>query len=168
MSLAPVSPQEARRMVERGARIVDIRSPQEFGRSHLPGAENHPLGSIEPLGEGAPIIFMCRSGKRSALNAQELRGLCEGDAYTLEGGLEGWRKAGFPLSDSKGDKIDLPRQIQLIVGGITLVGMGFGIVQSPIWFIPVALLAIDQLHAGFTGKSAMAWLLSRLPGNRNA
>ena len=38
-ALKTLTPAEARRLVEGGARLVDIRNPDEFARTRLPGAE---------------------------------------------------------------------------------------------------------------------------------
>jgi rhodanese-related sulfurtransferase len=64
------SPSFARQLVSMGAKLVDVRSPGEFGAGHIDGAINVPLhelaGRAEDLGErDAPIVLYCRSGARS-------------------------------------------------------------------------------------------------------
>ena len=60
---------EAREMVANGAQLVDVRSPQEFGRGALPGSLNVPLQSIQTaeqhLDKTKPVIVYCASGMRS-------------------------------------------------------------------------------------------------------
>ena len=70
---------DARRLVAAGARLVDVRSVEEFGRGHLPGAINIPVQELDRrLVEVGPtegeVIVYCRSGRRSSLAAQSLRG----------------------------------------------------------------------------------------------
>lgn len=54
-----------------GARLIDVRLPEEFGRGHLPGAINLPLRDLRQLsasldpGQG-PLLVYCDSGRRSA------------------------------------------------------------------------------------------------------
>jgi phage shock protein E len=69
---------EAHRLVEAGARLVDVRTPAEFAASHLDGAVNLPLGvlesrlhDLEPREQ--PIVVYCASGMRSRRAAERLR-----------------------------------------------------------------------------------------------
>ncbi len=56
---------------ERGAVIVDVRSPGEFKSGHVKGSKNIPLQNVtskaaEMKKWGKPVIFCCASGMRSA------------------------------------------------------------------------------------------------------
>jgi rhodanese-related sulfurtransferase len=69
---------EARGLVAAGARLLDVRSPEEFEGGHLPGAVNVPVQELDRrLAEvGATdhdVVVYCRSGHRSARAAQLLR-----------------------------------------------------------------------------------------------
>jgi len=73
-----VSGADARRLVQAGARLIDVRTPGEFAAGHLPGAFNLPLqelpGRLGELGaKDAPLVLYCRSGARSASAARSLR-----------------------------------------------------------------------------------------------
>lgn len=52
-----------------GIRVWDVRTPAEFAEGHIPGAENHPLqtlqASLAGLDPSTPVILYCRSGNRS-------------------------------------------------------------------------------------------------------
>ena len=80
-----------------GPRIVDIRSPGEFARGHIPGSENVPFGELpERVAEFAGadrIVTVCPHGKAS-VQAARLIGSYEGttDARveSMAGGLEAW------------------------------------------------------------------------------
>ncbi len=66
-----VSRDDARALVESGARLVDVRSPGEYKAGHLPGAINVPVESLQrkldALGaKDGPIVVYCASGSRSA------------------------------------------------------------------------------------------------------
>ena len=57
-------------MLDNGAAIIDVRSPQEFRGGHIKGAVNIPvdqigskLSKIRKMGE--PVILCCASGMRS-------------------------------------------------------------------------------------------------------
>src|SRR5262245_53275592 len=69
---------DARRLVAAGARLLDVRSPQEYAGGHLPGAVNIPVQEIDRrLAEVGPrdgeLILYCRSGHRSGRAAEILR-----------------------------------------------------------------------------------------------
>ncbi len=61
---------EARKLVQDGARLVDVRTPAEFAAGHIDGALNIPvqelerrMDELEPRDQ--PIVVYCRSGNRS-------------------------------------------------------------------------------------------------------
>jgi rhodanese-related sulfurtransferase len=70
-SCATVSGQEGRALVQGGALLLDVRSPEEFAAGHLDGALNIPVGELEQrLAEVGPkerpVVVYCRSGARSS------------------------------------------------------------------------------------------------------
>lgn len=74
---------EARRLVENGARLVDVRTPEEFAVAHVPGAVNIPvqdlgrrMEELEPKDQ--PVVVYCQSGNRSGRAAR----LLEDAGYT--------------------------------------------------------------------------------------
>ncbi|BDG05652.1 rhodanese-like domain-containing protein [Anaeromyxobacter oryzae] len=60
-----------------GAKVVDVRSPDEFRRGAWPGAVNIPLGSLSSrlseLRKDRPVVLYCASGARSGAAAGVLR-----------------------------------------------------------------------------------------------
>jgi len=67
----------AREAVAAGARLVDVRSPQEYAAGHLPDAINIPLGDLrarmKELGaKDRTLVVYCRSGARSSRAKDEL------------------------------------------------------------------------------------------------
>ncbi len=78
-----------------GARIIDVRGPDEFGIWHLPGAENVPLKDLRRLqadwDRSTPIRLYCAVGFRSYLAYRILvqRGFT--DVKTLSGGMATFR-----------------------------------------------------------------------------
>jgi rhodanese-related sulfurtransferase len=104
MSLPKVSPERARRLIDDGAVLVDIRERDEHILEHVAGAFHLPLSRLDEaeiaLREGKPVIFHCKSGMRTAAYAgrlaQKVGGAC--DAFIVDGGLDAWKKAGLPVS----------------------------------------------------------------------
>lgn len=67
---------EAHALVENGARLVDVRSPEEFAGGHIKGAENVPVDTIGAVDMGPKdrdIVVYCHSGRRAARAAEALR-----------------------------------------------------------------------------------------------
>jgi len=104
MSLPKVSAQQARRMVDEGAMLVDIREYNEYVRENIEGAFHLPLSQLDEiemaLQRGKPVIFHCKSGMRTNANAarlaQKVGGVCE--AFVVDGGLNAWKAAGLPVA----------------------------------------------------------------------
>ncbi len=64
-------------MISTGAKVIDVRSPEEFDDEHFPDAINIPVNIIQTriaeLGDKtAPIVVYCASGSRSAYAARML------------------------------------------------------------------------------------------------
>lgn len=56
-------------LIEQGAFLVDVRTPDEFSQGHLAGSTNYPLNTINTafanVDKEMPIVVYCRSGNRS-------------------------------------------------------------------------------------------------------
>ena len=63
--------------IEAGARIVDVRAPEEFRDGSYPGAVNIPLQALgarlQELSKEVPVVLYCASGGRSGLAARQLK-----------------------------------------------------------------------------------------------
>ena len=66
----PLTQQQLLELRQRGALVLDVRSPGEFAAGHAKGARNIPLPVLkERLGDlerSKPILTCCASGMRSA------------------------------------------------------------------------------------------------------
>lgn len=170
MTPQTVSPAEARDLMMRGARLIDVREADEYAREHIAGAQNAPLSGLAKIdANGAPaIIFHCRSGARTAANTARLADAASSPTYVLEGGLDAWRKAGLPVVADRRQPLELMRQVQLAAGGLVLVGVVLGFLLAPVFFGLSAFVGAGLMIAGATGWCGMARLLARMPWNRRA
>jgi len=98
-----ITPEHAVELVKSGAVLIDIREAAEHAGENIPGARHHALSQIDaqhPARAGDTVlIFHCKSGARTNMNAQRLAasaGQCE--TYILGGGIESWKRAGLPTS----------------------------------------------------------------------
>ena len=100
-----VTREEARRLVEEGAQLVDVRADHEWEAGRIPGAKHVPLAELnERTGEIAqdrPVVLYCRGGTRSSM-ATEALAAAGYDAAKLTGGIVGWEEEGLPLEPEGG------------------------------------------------------------------
>ena len=98
---ADVTVQDLAAAIERGAAVVDVRTPMEYAAGHVPTALLMPmqLAAIryeELRGASAPVYVICEVGSRSAHVADFLErvGIA---AVNVAGGTAQWRALGWPL-----------------------------------------------------------------------
>lgn len=74
-----------------GARIIDVRTEEEFAAGHLPQAENVPLDRLSGarFNEGEKLFVYCHSGARSGRAAAYLK-KAGADAVDM-GGIAGYK-----------------------------------------------------------------------------
>ncbi|WP_234683113.1 rhodanese family protein [Bradyrhizobium monzae] len=173
MSLPTIKPSEARRLLDSGALLIDIREADEHAREKIPGAHHLPLSKLDEadlaVHRGKPVIFHCRSGMRTQANAlrfaTKLGETCE--AYIVEGGLDAWRKAGLPVVSDRYQPLELQRQVQIGAGTLAFVGTLLGLFVSSWFFAVPAFVGAGLITAGVTGFCGVARILMRAPWNRS-
>ena len=170
MTLIAIEPDEAERLIASGAKLIDIRDADEHARERIAGATSHPLDRIEQLApHSEPVIFHCRTGMRTQNNADRLAAAGGGSpCYVLAGGIDAWRSSGRPTIVDKRRPLEIMRQVQLVAGGLVLLGVVLGFLVSPFLFGVSAFVGAGLMMAGVTGWCGMATLLRRLPWNRPA
>ncbi|MCO4762539.1 MAG: rhodanese-like domain-containing protein [Myxococcales bacterium] len=92
-----------------GAKILDVRTPAEYGMSHLEGAVNVPVGALKRrLAEVGPkdgqVLLYCNSGAKSAKAATILKDA--GYKDVVDGGAMSNLHA--PASDKGGQQTAAP------------------------------------------------------------
>ncbi|KAB7644352.1 rhodanese family protein [Polymorphobacter fuscus] len=170
MTLATLSPADTRAAIDAGARLIDIRSPDEHARARIPGAVNLPLdriGDLQP--DGRPIIFHCKSGMRTSASAAKLAAAAHGaPAHILSGGIDAWRGAGQTVITDRTRPLEIMRQVQITAGALVLAGVLLGLLVAPGFFGLSAFVGAGLIFAGVTGWCGMAKLLGIMPWNRRA
>jgi rhodanese-related sulfurtransferase len=100
-----VSRDEARRLIEEGAQLVDVRADHEWDAGRIAGAKHLPLAELaERTGEidnDRPVVLYCRGGNRSTM-ATDALAEAGFDAVKLSEGIVGWDEAGLPLEPEGG------------------------------------------------------------------
>jgi rhodanese-related sulfurtransferase len=93
---------EAKELIDGGdVQVVDSREPHEHADGHVPGSLNITHMATLPRGDelarDKPILFICKSGHRSAVAAEFAASLGLTDLYNVEGGHDDWVASGYPM-----------------------------------------------------------------------
>ncbi len=115
-----VSPQQLKKMLDEGVDVIvlDVRETEQHAEGSIPfddfdkenflsvtrGNLEWKISTMIP-DKQATIVTYCRRGGRGALAAQVLRKMGYVNATTLQGGLKGWAKAGYPVKTGLGNVI---------------------------------------------------------------
>lgn len=97
-----ISVTEAKEMIDSGdVQVVDTREPWEWAEGHVPGAINIPHMATLPrnaeLARDKPIVFICKTGARSAVAAEFASAVGLTELFNVEGGTMDWIKAGYEV-----------------------------------------------------------------------
>lgn len=99
-----VSPKQLNEWLKNGhnVQLADARTLVEYQQGTIGQAVHAPLtempGSLErlPLDPNRPVVMLCLTGHRSIPGTRWLR--ARGfEAYSLQGGVTAWKKAGFSV-----------------------------------------------------------------------
>lgn len=167
-----ISSPELKSLLSTGCCLVDVREPVEHAEHHIDGAKHIPLGQLEKrIGEidrDAPVVVMCRGGKRGMEALKKLEGLGFKDVKNLEGGILAWEEAGHAVNQSDKKVFPLMQQVQLTIGIGVLIGAVLALTVHPYWVFLCAFFGAGLTMAGSTGWCGLALLMSKMPWNRVA
>lgn len=98
-----VAPNDAIRMMNEGAVLVDVRPANQFKDGHIAGARNVPgdqiadgTKALEKL-SGKKLIMYCDSGSMAGAAVRTLTRAGSRDVFSLRGGLAAWRQENLPV-----------------------------------------------------------------------
>ena len=113
------------------------------------------------------MIFHCQSGKRTQNAATKLSAIAApAQVWLLEGGIDGWKAAGLPVTKDSSQPLPLMRQVQIAAGSLALLGVILGYAVSSAFFLLSGFVGAGLILAGVTGFCGMARLLDKMPWNR--
>ena len=98
-----VSAADAVRLINKGALVIDVRKPEEFEKGHIVNARNVPLERMQQDDDAIKkqknkiLLAVCGDGASSGRAAGQLRKAGYENAFSLKGGLAGWRADNLPL-----------------------------------------------------------------------
>ena len=99
--VSTISVNEAYEMSQRGAFVLDVRTPEEWNEFHAPNSTLIPLDQLASRLNEVPrdrqIVVVCRSGNRSQQGRDLLLNAGFEQVTSMTGGLSEWRASGFPV-----------------------------------------------------------------------
>lgn len=153
-------------------RVLDVRTGGEFDRVHIPGSFNVPLDTLREHARDlarleGPVVLVCSSGARADQARGTLSGAGKQRLHLLDGGLDAWEAAGGDVVRRASTTWAMDRQVRLVAGTISLVGILGSI------FVPKAKWLSGAVATGLTFSAvsntcAMGTALGRLPYNRGS
>ena len=173
-----ISPQNLVNLMreKKSVRLVDVRTPAEFGEIHVETATNVPLDRLDPntvgslvAGEG-PLYFICRSGGRSGKACEKMMAAGHADVISVEGGTAACETTGMPVVRGR-TVMSLERQVRIAAGALVFTGVmlaAFGGTET----LRLAGLGIagfigaGLVFAGVTDTCGMAMVIARMPWNQ--
>jgi hydroxyacylglutathione hydrolase len=104
-TVAQIDPQSLQKRTRDGVQVVDVRSPEEWRRGHLPGAIHIPLAllpeRIRELDASAPIVMQCQGGGRSSIATSLLQSQGTLNVSNLAGGYDAWVAEGYEVETGR-------------------------------------------------------------------
>ncbi|MEM3670630.1 MAG: rhodanese-like domain-containing protein [Thermoprotei archaeon] len=96
-----VEPEFVREALEKGSfQIIDLRTPPEYERHHIPGALLIPvqlMGSlVHKVKKDIPTVFVCEHANRSTVACMVFGHMFQ-ELYNMKGGMEKWLNLGFEV-----------------------------------------------------------------------
>jgi rhodanese-related sulfurtransferase len=100
-SYRDVSVEEAKKLIDDGAFVLDVRTIDEYNSGHIEGAVLIPYTELEERISEVPrdrvIVVYCRSGRRSEIASKILQEKGFTQVNNMLGGINAWKAAGYPI-----------------------------------------------------------------------
>ncbi|MBV8741698.1 MAG: rhodanese-like domain-containing protein [Sinobacteraceae bacterium] len=103
-SFAAVSPQDAIRLINQGALLIDLRPAEAFASGHVAGARQMNGDQLLKAGDtlrkhkDKAVVVYDDTGTLGASAARQLAAQGFSKAFNLRGGLAAWRAENLPLT----------------------------------------------------------------------
>jgi rhodanese-related sulfurtransferase len=162
-----ISPAHLKRSLDDGEKIelIDVRSFNEFEQIRLPSSRLIPLPEFKlrfhEINQDRNICIICKGGKRSQQACRILHNMGIEATY-LEGGIDSWHKAGYPVIESVTKlKLSVEQQTRIAIGSLVLLGL---LIPKFLWWLPW-FVSVMLIYAGVSNSCMMMKLLAAMPWN---
>jgi len=176
--VSTISPQQLAELLtgDKPLKLIDVRTPAEFGEVHVTTARNLPLDRLDPAavtaeaGGDEPIYFICKSGGRSGKACEKLIAAGFTNVISVAGGTTACETAGLPVVRGR-KAMSLERQVRiaagaLVFGGVLLAAFADNDTLEAVGLGIAGFVGAGLVFAGVTDTCGMAMLISRMPWNQ--
>jgi rhodanese-related sulfurtransferase len=176
--VSTISPQQLAELLasNKPFKLIDVRTPAEFGEVHVTSARNLPLDRLDPAavaaeaGSEGPIYFICKSGGRSGKACEKLIASGFSDVISVDGGTTACEAAGLPVVRGR-KAMSLERQVRIaagaiVFGGVMLAAFANNDMLEKIGLGIAGFVGAGLVFAGITDTCGMAMLIARMPWNQ--
>lgn len=174
-SIAPVE-LNALREKDGGVSLLDVRTPAEHEKIHVPGVHLVPVDELDPdalagnagFSKDRTIYILCHSGARAERAARKMEEKGFRNCVVVEGGTAAWAAAGLPVNQTDRNVLPLNRQVQIVAGAMGLTGAILAVTVAPGWIFLSGFVGLGLMVAGATDFCPMAILMARMPWNQSS
>lgn len=105
-----IEAQDAVRLINADAVVLDLRSAEAFAHGHIVGARNIPHDELDEdmskldRFKSKPIVAVCDTGMTSTKVVNTLRKAGLDNVYGIKGGINAWTQASLPLVSARKTK----------------------------------------------------------------
>jgi rhodanese-related sulfurtransferase len=108
--LTNIEPQDAVKLINSEAVVIDLRNAEAFARGHIVNAKNIPFDELQANKDKIAkyakkaIVAVCDGGMTSGKVVNSMRKSGIENVYGLKGGINAWTQANLPLVTAKKTK----------------------------------------------------------------
>ena len=98
--IATVDPFKAVQLINIGAKVLDLRSADDFKKGHIVNSKNmtkEQVSSKKNSMNNKTTIIVCDTGESSSKLVNEIRSSGIENVYGIRGGINSWSEANMPL-----------------------------------------------------------------------
>lgn len=173
-----ITPSDLNKLRESGANcaLLDVRTPAEYEKIHVPGVHLIPVDDLDPeslaatngFAKDQTIYILCHAGPRAERAARKMEGKGFRDCVVVEGGTSAWAAAGLPVNQTDRQILPLNQQMQLVAGTMAITGTVLALVVNPAWVMLSGFVGLGLIVAGATGFCPMVTMLAKMPWNQSS
>lgn len=150
--------------------VIDVREFAEYDTERIAAARLVPLSACEQqagvIDPQQTVYVVCRSGTRATQAAERLQKRGYLHVRVVEGGLQAWTAAGYPVERGTSRAPSLERQVRFVAGTAVLLGVVLSWVVHP-WFVALAaFIGAGLTFSAVTDTCGMAIVFARMPWNQ--
>jgi rhodanese-related sulfurtransferase len=155
-------------------KLIDVRTPAEFGHQRAEKAVNVPLDQFDAqavinqhnLSSDQPVYLICKMGGRSQKACNLLASAGFDSAVNVTGGTDRWVAENLPAITIGKKPFSIMRQVQITAGSLVLLGIGLSFLH-PWWLGLSAFVGAGLVFAGLSDTCAMGQMLGMMPWNKS-